>query len=149
MSVTMLLVRQVVPLHPGAVHVRDRVHDLAQVMLGRASDVQRMPALLGPPGAEQRLDQLPAGIGQVTRIRMTFGHDQDVPLVRDVRPGVQRDQQEHALPAFWDESGARCIRTETIRVPGSLACAVVRPAMTCTHRVYTPCIHGVYTWCVE
>lgn len=34
------VVREVPPLDPGAVHVQDRVHDVAQVVLGRPAESQ-------------------------------------------------------------------------------------------------------------
>ena len=82
------VMRQVAPLHPGPVHVQDRVHDLAQVVLGRPAEVQGAAASFEAPGRQDRLDQLPAGIGQITRICATVGHDTEVSLVGGVRPGV-------------------------------------------------------------
>ena len=59
--------------------LEDRVHDLAQFMLGRTSEVQGPAATLEAPGPQDRLDQLPAGIGQITRIRTSLGHDLGIP----------------------------------------------------------------------
>ncbi|MFJ8600299.1 hypothetical protein ACIREM_16535 [Streptomyces shenzhenensis] len=39
------------------------IRDLAQVMLGRTSDVQHTPAPFGPPDTRHRLDQRPANHG--------------------------------------------------------------------------------------
>jgi hypothetical protein len=89
------IMRQVAPLHPGAVHVQERVHDLAQVVLGRPAEVQGPDAALEAPRGQDRLNQLPAGIGQITRIRTTVGHVLDVPPVGGVRPGVHPAWRKH------------------------------------------------------
>src|ERR1039458_8776908 len=69
--------RQQGPGGPRPGHVQDRVHDLAQVMhrLGQAQPGLG-PGL--PPGGQDRLDQRPAGIRQVSGIRATRRcHDTD------------------------------------------------------------------------
>lgn len=53
---------------------QDRVQDGAQVVLGRAADAQPTPAAFGSSGRQQRFDQLPAGFGQITRVRTTLVH---------------------------------------------------------------------------
>lgn len=67
-------VKEAVPLELGAVHVQDHVHDVAQVVFRWSAEVQGPAAALEPPGGEHRLDQLPAGIGQITRIRVPRPH---------------------------------------------------------------------------
>ncbi len=57
------VMREVAPLKPGAVHVQNRVHDVAQVVLGRSAEVQSAAAALETPGCLNRLAQLPASIG--------------------------------------------------------------------------------------
>lgn len=89
------VVRQVAPLHPGAVHVQDRVHDLAEVEFGGPAECQRPAVALVAPAGQDRLDQLPAGIGQITRIRTTVSHDLEIPLFRGVRPGVRAAVSKH------------------------------------------------------
>jgi hypothetical protein len=71
------VVRQVPPGDPGPVHVQDRVHDLAQVM-DRRGKAQAGLGAGGPPGGQDRLDQRPPGIGQVTTICTPASHDRDL-----------------------------------------------------------------------
>lgn len=70
------VVRQVAPGEASAVHIQDGIHRRAQVVIGRAADVQAAAAALGPPGRQDQLDQLPAVVGQVTRGRalMTWSY---------------------------------------------------------------------------
>jgi hypothetical protein len=93
------IVREVGPLAAGAVHVQDRIHDLAQVMPGRSAEVQGPAAALETPGGQHRLDQLPTGIGQVTRIRTTVRHALVVSPARGVRPGVHPARRMHGAEA--------------------------------------------------
>lgn len=71
------IVGQVFPGDPGPVHIQDRVHDLAQVMDGLA-EAQASLGPRRPPAGHDRLDQCPAGIGQVAAVRTTGGHDSDL-----------------------------------------------------------------------
>jgi hypothetical protein len=89
------VVGEVGPLASGAVHVEDRVHDFAQVVPGWPAEVQGPAPALEAPGGQHRLDQLPAGIGQITRIRTTFRHDLDVLPIGGVRPGVCSARRKH------------------------------------------------------
>ncbi len=49
-------VREVAALHAGAVHIQDRVHDVAQIVLGRQAEVQ------GPAAADLSLATWSSGI---------------------------------------------------------------------------------------
>ncbi len=69
--------RQVLPRDLGPVHVQDRVHDLAEVM-DRLRQAQAGLGTRGPPFGQDRLDQLPPGIRQVTAISTPTGHDGDL-----------------------------------------------------------------------
>lgn len=89
------VVREVGPLAAGAVHVQDRVHDLAQVVPRRPAEVQGPAAALAASGGQHRLDQLPAGVGQVTRIRTAVRHDLGIPPPGGVRPGVHPAVSKH------------------------------------------------------
>jgi hypothetical protein len=51
------VVRQIAALHPDAAHIEDRVQDLAQVVPGRALEVQGTAATLEAPGGQDRLHQ--------------------------------------------------------------------------------------------
>jgi hypothetical protein len=64
---------QVAPLHAGAVHVQEGVHDFGRVVLGRAAEAQGPAVVFVVPGRQDRLDQLPAGIGQIARIGASLG----------------------------------------------------------------------------
>jgi hypothetical protein len=46
----------------------------------RSPEVQRVAAALETPGCKHWLGQLPAGIGQITRIRSAFAHDLGIVL---------------------------------------------------------------------
>lgn len=108
------VVRQVAPLHPRAVHVEDRVHDLAQVVFGRPAEVQGPAAALEAPGRKDRLDQLPAGIGQITRIRTSLTHDLGVPLQAECARACVFGRGSRAWNrASWKETGARRIPPRT------------------------------------
>lgn len=89
------VVREVGPLAACAVDVQDRVHDLAQVVPGRAPEVQSAAAEFEAPRGQHRLDESPAGIEQITRIRGTAGHDLDVLPVGGVRPGARLASWKH------------------------------------------------------
>ncbi len=97
------VVREVPPLDPGAVHVQDRVLDVAQVVLGRSAESQGPATALEAPRGQDRLDQLPAGIGQITWIRTSLrrhvsgvprrtecaqAHNNDDRSTRPRRPGI-------------------------------------------------------------
>ncbi|WP_437023458.1 transposase [Streptomyces sp. enrichment culture] len=64
--------------------MEDGVHDAAQVVPGRAADVQALAPVLGPPGGECGAGQFPARIGQVTGI--------GVGSAETVRQWIRRDQ---------------------------------------------------------
>lgn len=66
--------REIAPGDAGAVHVQDGVHDLAQVVCGRAADGQCVGAALVPPGRHDGLDQVPAGVRQVAGIGAVQSH---------------------------------------------------------------------------
>ena len=89
------VVREVDQLAAGGVHVQDRVHDLAQVVPWRPAEVQGPAAALEAPGGGHRLDQLPPGVGQVTRIRATVPHDLGIPPPGAVHPGAHRAVSQH------------------------------------------------------
>ncbi|MCD9146191.1 hypothetical protein LUZ16_30055, partial [Streptomyces albireticuli] len=57
---------QVAPGNIGAVLVEYGVLQGAQIMLGRAADVQAAVAAFDLSGGQRRLDRCPAGISQVT-----------------------------------------------------------------------------------
>ncbi len=68
------VVREVAPQDAGTVGVQDRVRDVAQVVPGRPAEIQSPAAARESPGSKHRLDQLPARIGQITRIRTSLRH---------------------------------------------------------------------------
>lgn len=100
------VVRQVPPGDPYAVDIEDRVHDPPKVVPGRTADGQALPSPLGPPGRQHRSQQLPPGIGQVTR-----------PLRRAVAVGacfgstvgrhLQTGRKQGCAGAPWDQTGAK------------------------------------------
>lgn len=82
---------QVPPWDPGPVDMEDVVHDPAQIVLGRAADVQALPSPFGPPGRQSWFQQLPTGIGQVTRVRpLSARHVSVVPMAAAPPQGANR-----------------------------------------------------------
>jgi hypothetical protein len=73
------VVGEVAPGDPGAVDVENGAHDAARVVRGRADDVRAPAAAPGPPGGQAGLDQLPAGIGQVTGAGAAVAHVREPP----------------------------------------------------------------------
>lgn len=103
--------REIVPGDPGPVYVEDRVQEAAQGMVRRPADVQSTGAALGPPGGQDRLDQLPPDIGQIARITSAFRHWSGTthpptargpaPEVHGAEPGVlgsNRSSQANTVP---------------------------------------------------
>lgn len=86
------VVGKVAPGDPGPVHIQDRVHDPAQVVLGRPANVQPLPSPLGPPGRQNGLERFISGIGQVTRMRPLPRHVSIVPPVDRQPQGANRVQ---------------------------------------------------------
>lgn len=93
--------------------VEDRVQQTAQIVVGRSADFQAAAAALGLPRGQDRLDQLPPGIGQIARVSAAFRHDSGLPS----RPRRADRRPKHTArnPAPWDETGGGRAR----RLPGS------------------------------
>ncbi|WTX30922.1 hypothetical protein OG970_14210 [Streptomyces sp. NBC_00658] len=72
------VVRQVAPGDPGAIHAQDRIHDLPQVVLGQAPNIQAA-RVARPPRLKDRCDQLSAFLAQVAAVATERGHVPDVP----------------------------------------------------------------------
>ncbi len=102
------VVREVAPLESGVVHVQDRVHDVAQVVLGWPAD-QGPAAAVEAPGGKDRIDQLPAGIGQITRISASPRHACGVPPRTACAQAHAMTVEAHDREgrASWDETGVR------------------------------------------
>ncbi|AYV32907.1 hypothetical protein EES41_39740 (plasmid) [Streptomyces sp. ADI95-16] len=119
---------KVAPLDPGPVDIQDRVHDVAQVVLGRPAEMQGSAPALEAPGREERLDQLPAGIGQITRIRpRSLAHVSVVLLADGPRQGANRGE--------WGRLG---IRRERRRLNGPAAAVTGHTLNTTTSRLSHP-----------
>jgi hypothetical protein len=82
------IVRQIRPLTPGPVLVEDRIHDLPQLVTALMPRHRRVLRL---PRRQERPDDLPLLIGEITRIRLALAHNQPTPTPAGQTP----DQPQH------------------------------------------------------
>lgn len=102
-----VVVRQIAPGDPGAVHIEDRVQQASQVVIRWPADVQPAASALCPPCGQDRLHQIPSGIGEAAWIATTLSHDSGVPADCGPGPGacIRRAKRTVHDSASWDETG--------------------------------------------
>lgn len=98
--------REVGPLTAGAVHVQNRVHDLAQIVPGRPAEIQGPAAVLEAPGGQHRLINpqraSDRSLGYARRSVMTWAYRRSgVCAQACVLPGRSTGQ----IRASWNETG--------------------------------------------
>ncbi|QHY98856.1 hypothetical protein SSPS47_27500 [Streptomyces sp. S4.7] len=120
--------------------LEDRVHDLAQVMLGRPAEVQGPASALEAPGRQHRLGQLPARIGQITRIRTTFSHTARIPPTCECAQACVSPRGSTAQNrASWNETGANRLQPQ---LPAHSAHQDRPTRQPPQHHTITPNKHG-------